>query len=262
MKVVTLALCFAGIAASNAAEQDPHAGHDMSSADQSKHEAPPAPPDASMNDHMDDDPFSYLVLLDNLEYRDAHAGATFAWDIEAWAGGDENRLYLRSEGESAEHGDEASAELLWARPVARWWNLAAGLRGDFQPGDSRTWLAMGVFGLAPYRLHVQATAYLGESGRSALRFETDYDWLLTNRLILQPRLQFDAYGKDDVGRGIGSGLSTLDVGLRLRYELRREFAPYLGFTWVNRLGQTGDLAQAAGEDPNEVQALAGLRIWF
>ena len=169
-------------------------------------------------------------------------------------GSDENRLYLRSEGESAnDSNDEASAELLWARPVARWWNLAAGIRGDFEPGESRTWLAFGVFGLAPYRLHLQATAYLGESGRTAFRLKTDYDFLLTNRLILQPRLQLDAYGKDDAVRGIDSGISSLDVGLRLRYEVRREFAPYLGVLWVNRFGP---------EDLNELQALAGLRIWF
>jgi copper resistance protein B len=233
MTTATCALCIALLTA-----QDPHAGHDMQ----------------SMNDHMNDDPFSYLVLFDNLEYRDVDAGATFAWDVEAWAGGDTNRLYLRSEGEQVDgDGDEATAELLWARPVSRWWNVAAGIRGDFEPGDSRTWLAIGVFGLAPYRLHVQATAYLGESGRTALRFKTDYDFLLTNRLILQPRLQLDAYGKDDSARGIASGISSLDVGLRLRYEVRREFAPYRGVLWVNRFGS---------EDLNQLQALAGLRIWF
>ena len=117
-----------------------------------------------MNDHMDDDPLSYMVLFDNLEVRDADASTPFAWDVEAWVGRDVNRLYLRSEGEVTEDSDEASAELLWARPVARWWNLAAGVREDFEPGDSRTWLAMGVFGLAPYRLHLQATAYLGDPG--------------------------------------------------------------------------------------------------
>jgi len=264
-RVLRLALILVAAPMLRAAEPDPHAGH--GAVDHSAHEAPPAAPptsamDSSMNDHMDDDPLSYMVLFDNLEVRDADASTPFAWDVEAWVGRDVNRLYLRSEGEVTEDSDEASAELLWARPVARWWNLAAGVREDFEPGDSRTWLAMGVFGLAPYRLHLQATAYLGDSGRSAFRFKTDYDFLLTNRLILQPRLQLDAYGKDDEGRGIGSGISTVDVGLRLRYEVRREFAPYLGVAWVNKLGQTGDLAEASGEDANEVQALAGLRIWF
>ncbi len=93
--------------------------------------------------------------------------------------------------------DEATVEAFWARPVSRWWNLALGVREDFRPGDSRSWLAVGVMGLAPYRFNVQATAYLGDAGRTALRVETEYDMLLTNRLILQPRLELDAYGKDD-----------------------------------------------------------------
>jgi copper resistance protein B len=268
MKSITRALCLAvvvGIPVAHAAEPDPHAGHDMSTMEHSANEAPAESPplDPSMNDHMDDDPLSYMVLFDNLEIRDADSTSPFAWDVEAWIGRDVNRLYLRSEGEIADgDSDEVTAELLWARPVARWWNLAAGVREDFEPGDSRTWLAMGVFGLAPYRLHMEATAYIGDAGRSAFRLKTDYDVLLTNRLILQPRLELDAYGEDDPSRGIGSGISSIDVGLRLRYEFRREFAPYLGVVWVNRLGQTGDLAEASGEDANEVQALAGLRMWF
>jgi copper resistance protein B len=199
-----------------------------------------------MSDHMNDDPLEYMVLLDRLEIRDASAMTPFAWDAKAWLGRDNNRLYLRSEGDIANGTtDKATVEALWTRPVSRWWNMALGVREDFQPGDSRTWLAVGVMGLAPYRFNVQATAYLGDAGRTALRVETEYDMLLTNRLILQPRLELNAYGKDDPGRGVESGIS-MDLGLRLRYEIRREVAPYLGLTW----------------DTHELQALAGLRIWF
>lgn len=201
--------------------------------------------DMPMSDHMNDDPVEYKVMLDQLEFRDASTETPFVWDAKAWVGRDRNRLYLRSEGATVEGSTAATVEALWARPVSRWWNLALGVREDLGPGDSRSWLAVGVMGLAPYRFNVQATAYLGEAGQTALRVETEYDMLLTNRLILQPRLELDAYGKDDPDSGIESGVS-MDLGLRLRYEIRREFAPYMGVTW----------------DTHELQALAGLHIWF
>jgi copper resistance protein B len=201
--------------------------------------------DMPMSDHMNDDPLEYMVLLDRLEVRDANSTTPFVWDAKAWVGHDRNRLYVRSNGEVTSGTDEATVEAFWARPVSRWWNLALGVREDFRPGDSRSWLAVGVMGLAPYRFNVQATAYLGDAGRTALRVETEYDLLLTNRLILQPRLELDAYGKDDPSRNIDSGIS-MDLGVRLRYEIRREFAPYIGVNW----------------DAHELQALAGLRIWF
>ncbi|MEO8306560.1 MAG: copper resistance protein B [Pseudomonadota bacterium] len=206
-------------------------------------------------DHMNDDPVEYLVLLDRLEFQDTNAAAPFAWDARAWVGRDLNRLYLRSGGEIADgKTQEATVEAFWARPVSRWWNLALGVREDFRPGDSRGWLAAGVMGLTPYRFNVQATAYLGDAGRTALRVEVEYDMLLTNRLILQPRVELDAYGKDDPERDIRSGISSLEVGLRLRYEIRREFAPYAGVAWVNKCGYSNDV--------HELRALAGLRIWF
>jgi copper resistance protein B len=201
--------------------------------------------DMPMSDHMNDDPVEYKVMLDELEFRDVSRETPFVWDAKAWVGRDRNRLYLRSEGATVEGSTAATVEALWARPISRWWNLALGVREDLGPGDSRTWLALGVMGVAPYRFNVQATAYLGEAGQTALRVETEYDMLLTNRLILQPRLELDAYGKDDPGSGIESGVS-MDLGLRLRYEIRREFAPYVGVNW----------------DTHELQALAGLHIWF
>ena len=201
--------------------------------------------DMSMIDHMDDDPLEYKVMLDRLEFRDADSESLFAWDAKAWVGRDRNRLYLRSEGVVTDGSTTSTVEAFWARPVSRWWNLALGVREDFGHGDTRSWLALGVMGLAPYRFNVQATAYAGEGGRTALRVETEYDMLLTNRLILQPRLELDAYAKDDPSRNIDSGIS-MELGLRLRYEIRREIAPYMGVTW----------------DTHELQALGGLRIWF
>ena len=218
---------------------------------------------ASMKSHMDDEETYYLVLLDRLELQGARGETPVVWDATAWIGTDRNRLYLRSEGEAVDGtAESASIEAFWARPVARWWNLAVGLRQDVKPESSRSWLAVGAVGLAPYRINVEATAYLGAAGRTALRLNTEYDLLLTNRLILQPRLELNVYGRDDAGRGIGSGISSAEAGLRLRYEIRRELAPYAGVIWTRSFGTTADLARAAGRDDREVQAVAGLRIWF
>ncbi len=109
---------------------------------------------------------------------------------------------------------------------------------------------------------MELTGYLGEGGRTALRLDTEYELLFTQKLILQPRIEANAYGKDDAGRGLGSGLSDLTAGVRLRYEIRREFAPYVGVEWGRRFGETGDLARAAGEDASETAFVAGLRFWF
>jgi copper resistance protein B len=216
-----------------------------------------------MRGHMGGDARVALLLLDRLEIRDTASGSQFAWKADAWFGSDFNKLLLRTEGEAVGGRTErAEMEALWLRPTTRWWDLVAGVRHDFRPRDSRTWLALGVVGLAPYGIHVQATGYVGEDWRTALRLEGTYELLLTNRLIIQPRVELNAHGKDDAGREIGSGVSDLDLGLRLRYEIRREVAPYVGVAWVNRFGGTADAARARGEDAHEVQVLAGLRVWY
>jgi copper resistance protein B len=138
----------------------------------------------------------------------------------------------------------------------------AGVRQDFEPGPSRTWAAVGVQGLAPYWFEVELTGYVGASGRTHLRGEVEYELLLTNRLVLQPLVEVELYGESDPERGIGAGLSTTDIGLRLRYEFKREFAPYIGVTWNNKWGQTGDFARAAGDDTGGARFVTGLRLWF
>ena len=117
-------------------------------------------------------------------------------------------------------------------------------------------------GLAPYWLDAEATFYVGEEGRTAARLKADYDLLITQRLILQPYGEVNLYSKSDPGRQVGSGLSDLELSLRLRYEVRREFAPYIGVGWFRRFGTTAELARAAGEGSDEVQLVAGLHVWF
>ena len=168
----------------------------------------------------------------------------------------------RSEGERTHGKINASLEALWGKPVDAWWDVLAGVRHDSGHGPARDWLAVGVQGLAPYKFEVQATAYLGSGGRSKLQTEAEYELLLTNKLILQPRIEASVYGRNDPARGIGAGLSETSAGLRLRYEIRREVAPYIGYAWAQKHGRTADLAKAAGGSANESGWVAGLRFWF
>jgi copper resistance protein B len=205
---------------------------------------------------------NYFVLLDQLEWQDVE-GDALNWDARSWIGTDLDRLWLRTEGEREDgRTDSAFAEALYGRSFSRWWDLVIGVRNDFRPGPSRTWGAIGVQGLAPYKFDIEATAYIGESGRTHARFEAEYNLLLSNRLILQPQLETELYGENDRRRGIGAGLSTVELGLRLRYEVRREFAPYLGVVWSRKFGDTADFARAEGERVEDTRLVAGVRIWF
>lgn len=212
---------------------------------------------------MDDTASFAGVLIDQLEVRRASPDDVLTWDAQAFYGNDYDKLWLKTEGEHAggaiENGD---VELLWDRIFSRWWSVQAGARHDFGEGPSREWLALGVQGLAPYFLELEATAYLGESGRSAARIKGEYDLRFKQRLILQPKIELNLYGKDDPRTGHMSGLSDVEIGLRLRYELRREVAPYLGVVWLRQLGQTADLVRSRGDDASDAQLIAGIRISF
>lgn len=205
----------------------------------------------------------YYVLFDQLEWQAGDGVTGGSWDNRGWIGRDVNRFWFRTEGE-AEDGDvaEAQAHALFGRAIHPWWDVVVGVRQDFRPGPSRTWAAVGIQGLAPYWFEVEASAYIGESGRTHFRLETEYELLLTNRLILQPLVELEIYGKSDPERGIGSGLSSAEAGLRLRYEFRREFAPYVGVTWNRKFFGTADFAEAAGEDTAGARFAAGVRLWF
>lgn len=203
------------------------------------------------------------VLLNRLEVWDAKPGAGQQWEGQAWIGTDLNRLWLRSEGERVDGITEAAdLEVLYGRSVARWWDVVAGVRHDFKPGASQDHLAVGVMGLAPYKFEVQATAYLGSGGQASARLEAEYDTLFTNRLILQSLVEANFHGRDDARRGIGSGLSTLEAGLRLRYEFTRQFAPYIGIVHERAYGRTARMHREAGEGQSDTRLVAGLRVWF
>lgn len=233
---------------------------------------PPDPPQLEMHDmsaramielmQMDDAAGFGRVLLDQLEWTEIDDRDALSWDAQAWYGGDYHKLWLKTEGESVAGDQQGRVELLWDRTFARWWSLQAGVRHDFGEGPSRGWAAFGVQGLAPYWFEVDAALYVGENGRTAARFSAEYELLLTQRLILQPQFELNAYGKDDPRNALGSGVADTQLGLRLRYEIRREFAPYAGAVWSRLYGQTADLARSAGHDADDLQLVIGLRAWF
>lgn len=202
-------------------------------------------------------------LLDRLEGWNADEGTGIGWEALSWIGTDLNRAWLRSEGERIDNTVEAAdVEVLYGRSIARWWDVVAGVRHDFGEGPSQTFAAIGVMGLAPQKFEVEATAYIGQSGQTAARLEAEYDTLLTNRLILQWQAEAELYGKDDERRGIGSGLSTVEAGLRLRYEFTRKFAPYIGVVWERAYGGTAEFRRDHFDDIDDTRFVAGLRIWF
>ncbi len=205
---------------------------------------------------------SYFVA-DKLEWQDANDGSALAWDLSGWIGGDIDRLLLRSEGERTNgKTEEAEVQALWGHAVSSSWDVVAGARQDFKPGAPQTWAAFGLQGQAISDLDVQATAFIGEAGQTAARLEADYDLLLTNDLILQPTGELNFYDKNDPQRGNGSGLSTSELGLRLRYEITPQFAPYVGVTWNRSYGKTADYAREDDEDVAEARLVVGLRLWF
>lgn len=211
---------------------------------------------------MDDSHRFATLMFDQLEWRGANGLQDGAWDAQGWYGGDVDKAWLKTEGTHTGGWTDASVELLWDRSVSPWWNAQIGARNDFGTGPPRSWLALGLEGIAPYLFDTEATLYVGASGRTAARVKIDYDLYLTQRLILQPRAEVNAYGKSDPGRALGSGLSDLELGARLRYEFRRELAPYVGVNWSRLFGATADLSRADGRDARELQLTLGVRFWF
>ncbi|MGV1106932.1 copper resistance protein B [Xanthomonas translucens] len=205
---------------------------------------------------------SYL-LFDRLEGWDNHHGSGQAWEASAWYGGDIDRLWLRSEGaRSGGRTEAAELDALYGHAVSPWWDLLVGVKQGLAPGDARTSAAFGVQGMAPYKFEVAATLYIGEGGSASARLQGEYDVLLSNRWILQPRLETEAAFADDRAHGVGSGLSSIEAGLRLRYEISRRFAPYLGVVHERAFGATAGYRRDAGDAARDTRVVAGVRIWF
>jgi copper resistance protein B len=215
-------------------------------------------PGNEMNDEM----WFGRVLLNKFEYAKGDGKHGQNIDAEAWYGNDFNKAWFKAEGERRGGRLESlRTEALWDRTFATFWSTQFGVRHDSGGGAPRNWLAFGARGLAPYWFDTEATAYWS-GGTLAARFDVRYELLFTQQLILEPQLESNLYSRSDAGRGLGSGMSDLELGLRLRYEIRRQFAPYVGVTWARNFGDTADYARARGERNKNTQLVAGVRIWF
>jgi len=203
------------------------------------------------------DIFRSSIMIDNLEYQFNDEKA-LSWDTFIYAGYDLNKVYLYSEGEKPKNSKiQSENQLVYSRAISPFWDLQVGIGYDKGDETDQTWAVLGVQGLAPYFFETRAVVMLAEDGNIGLRTEAEYEALLTQKLILTPSIALDAYTKDNYEMGIGSGLSNLNLGARLRYEIKREFAPYIGFEWNKNLGNTDKLNPL-----NETYIVAGLRVWF
>ena len=258
-----------------------HAGHDMPAPAEEVIPDTPAPPPPT--DHAADRDFDpavmaiarqglrrehgelrYSKVIAKLaEYQSRSGADGYRWDGQASFGGDINRLLLKSEGEgtSGEGVEAAELQALYSRAVTPYLDLHAGVRQDFQP-RGRTYATVGVEGLFPYWLDLEGALFLSTKGELLARAEGSYDLRLTQRLILQPRAELNLAAQDTPATRTGSGLADAELGLRLCYEIRREFAPYFGISYDRRFGRTADYARAAGEDPEATSVVVGLRAWF
>lgn len=211
-----------------------------------------------------------FLLVDQLEYRVKNAADdTARWDVQGWYGGDYNRLWMKTEGEwrtDGERGGEAEVQALYSRLVAPFWDFQLGLRYDQFSGAgfdrSRGFAVIGVQGLAPYRFELEPALFISQDGDVSARLTTTYDLLLTQRIILQPRLDFDAAVQSAERFGVGDGVNSVGLGLRLRYEIRREFAPYVGIHWLRRFGETADISRRDGGRGEDIAVVFGVRLWF
>lgn len=270
--------------ASETPSADPHAGHDMGAMPADGEEIGNAPAPAPPRDHAADalfDPTEMarareamrrengvftgsMILFDLAEYQARKGGDGYRFEAEAWIGSDLDRLLIKTEGEGTfgESLEDLEVQALFSRAISPYWNAHAGLRHDFRPDPSRTYAMIGIEGVAPYWVHMGGQLFLSDKGQFRARAEGSYDQRITQSLILSPRAELNFSAQDMPRIGVGSGLTDAELGLRLRYEIRREFAPYVGVEWSTKVGETARFARASGEDPDTVNFVAGFRFWF
>lgn len=283
----------AGAKPAASSSADPHGGHPrgaiggmgaMGGAQRERPNPPPPPAALSGPAHAADLVFSpsamararehiraemgdlraYRVLIDQIETQFRKGRKGYLWEAQGWYGGDINKLWIKTEGggtfgDRLETGD---VQALWSRAIAPFWDFQAGVRYDFARRAKRSHAVVGVQGLAPYWFEIDTAAFLSEKGDLTGRFEAAYDFLITQRLILQPRVELELSAQDIPELGIGAGLSSIEAGLRLRYEFVPEFAPYIGVNWERKLGKTASFARREGEEQSSATLVTGLRVWF
>ena len=298
LKQTLLASCIALFGAANIAQaseasdaSDPHASHNMAKADTAETEIGETKTAQATTQETSDKPWSMadkywgadamakaraheietmgglktsFIIADRLETQITDGEDVFIWDAQGWYGTDENKLWIKTEGKYsfADNAiDDAEIQALWSKPISRFWDLQTGIRYDFAP-KGRTHAVAGIQGLAPYWFEVDAAAFLSNKGELTSSVEAEYDFFLNQRLILQPRGSLKFSAQDIVDLGIGAGFTKYNLGLRLRYEFKREFAPYIGASWQRSLGETAQIVRAGGGDPNKIKLVIGVRAWY
>ncbi|AGS39693.1 Copper resistance protein CopB [Cycloclasticus zancles 78-ME] len=210
-----------------------------------------------------DDPLLTKVMVGQFELRNTEGSDPIVLEAQGWVGKDLNKLWVKVDVENVSgKTDEAELQFLYSKAIAPYWDVQVGWRHDKMPTPNRDWFAVGFQGLAPYFFEIDAAAFIGNNGQTALRLEAEYEIMLTQKLILTPEVEINAYSKDDEATGVGSGLSDIELGLRLRYEIRREFAPYIGVNWNKTYGDTANFSRDEGEDVSDTQFVVGIRAWF
>ncbi len=260
---------------------DPHAGHDMSSM---PIPIAPPPPEAFEGPAFGADKYwgkeamdksrayvtksisgmtVFTFMIDRAEYRAREGGDGYLWDAQAWYGRDIDKLWIKSEGEGnfGETIESAEVQALWSRAIAPYFDLQLGTRYDFEP-VSRGYLVAGIQGLAPYWFEVDGAVFISNKGDATARIEAEYDQYVSQRFVLQPRAEINLSAQDVPEQGLGAGVTNIELGIRLRYEITREFAPYIGVEWEKQFGGTARFTRLAGEDPSVTNFVVGIRLWF
>lgn len=219
------------------------------------------PPDAAA---AEETPLVTSIEADRLEYRVRPGGDAYGWEAQAWIGGDYDKLWFKTQGDGVIDGalERAEIQALYGRTVSAFWDVQIGARYDRNPDPARGYAVLGIEGLAPYFFAIDAAAFVSNMGDASARVEAEYELLLTQRLIAQPSAELTIAVQEVEELGIGSGLSEAELGLRLRYEVVREIAPYLGISWESKIGPTADLARRAGADVDDLTFVTGIRFWF
>jgi copper resistance protein B len=212
-----------------------------------------------------DTPILAFVQGEQFEYRTANrSNDRFSWDLRGWVGGDYQRLWFKTQGDAPAQGgvERAEMQMRYSQLISPYWELMAGARYDLRPGPSRAYAVAALHGLAPYFFETDADLFVSEQGDVSARLEVEYTLHLTQRLILVPSFEINVAVQEVKELGIGPGLSDVELGLRLRYEIEREFAPYLGFVWERKVGRSIALSRALGEQVDLPMLVAGVRFWF
>ena len=213
--------------------------------------------------HEGDDPLLTRVMIDQLEWRDSDESDLYVLEAQGWIGKDLHKLWIKTDVERVDgETEEAEIQALYSRAIAPYWDVQIGVRQDLKSTPKREWGVLGIQGLAPYFFEIDAAIFIGDSGDTAARLSAEYEWMITQKVVLSPEVSVNFYGQNDMQRQTGSGLADAQAGLRLRYEIRRELAPYIGVNWTKSFGNTADFMREHGESPSDTQWVAGVRAWF